>query len=217
MKIKWIFFDIGYTLVNEDEPLLRRVREQVHMKQKPGAKKVTEEDITEAIYRLSGQFKVKYKRIMEDEFGFTEIAPYMREYETLYPEVREELDILRGNYKLGIVANQSEGLEKRLCKYGIREYFDIIVSSYDVGIEKPDPAIFRLAIEQSGCSPEETVMVGDRIDNDIVPAKKAGMRTVRIVKGTAAGQKPRSAEEEPDCTVFSITEVADAINKIENN
>jgi HAD superfamily hydrolase (TIGR01549 family) len=53
-------------------------------------------------------------------------------------------------------------------------FISICLSSTEVGLEKPDPAIFQLALSQSGCEPPQAVMIGDRLDNDIRPARLLG-------------------------------------------
>ncbi len=60
----------------------------------------------------------------------------------------------------------------------------------------------------SGAKPQECVMVGDRIDNDIVPAQKLGFKTIRIKVGLDhKHEEPRSHEEMPDCTIYSIRQL----------
>ena len=56
----------------------------------------------------------------------------------------------------------------------------IVIASAEEGVSKPDRRIFEIALERSGCKPENAVMIGDRIDNDIVPAKQLGMKTIWI-------------------------------------
>ena len=109
---------------------------------------------------------------------------------------------------LGVIANQSPGTSERLEEYGLLHYFEVCVSSGDVGIEKPDPAIFHLALEQAGCVPTESVMLGDRLDNDIRPAKALGFRTVRVLQGPHRFQQPREDAETPDATVADLDELA---------
>ena len=86
-------------------------------------------------------------------------------------------------------------------------YFPVIASSAELGSAKPDPAIFRWALEQAGCRPENAVMVGDRLDNDIRPAKKLGMKTIRIRKGLAIYMKPSCEAEVPDFTVDNLSQI----------
>ena len=77
-------------------------------------------------------------------------------------------------------------------------------SSTEVGLEKPDPAIFQLALSQSGCEPAQAVMIGDRLDNDIRPARLLGWKTIRIAQGFARFQLPRDGLDEADLTVANL-------------
>lgn len=66
---------------------------------------------------------------------------------------------------------------------------------------KPDVKIFETAVARSGCSAGETVMVGDRLDNDICPAKSIGMKTGWVKQGFGGLQKPPNEAYEPDVTI----------------
>ena len=97
---------------------------------------------------------------------------------------------------------------ERLQAYGLSGYFEVCVSSGDIGMSKPDAAIFHLALEQAECAPGDAVMVGDRLDNDIRPANELGFRTVRILQGPGRLQQPREDGETPDATVADLDELA---------
>jgi FMN phosphatase YigB (HAD superfamily) len=56
--------------------------------------------------------------------------------------------------------------------------------SFELGLEKPDPAIFSIALERAGCAASEAVMIGDRLDYDICPARMLGWRTIRVAQGS---------------------------------
>ena len=83
--------------------------------------------------------------------------------------------------------------------------------SFELGLEKPDSAIFSLALERAGCAPSEAVMIGDRLDNDIRPARQLGWRTVRVAQGFARLQSPRDSWDEPDLTADSLADVTPAL------
>lgn len=91
----------------------------------------------------------------------------------------ELLDALRDHSRLGIVTNNStaEQIEK-LRALDIAKYFDTVVISEDVGVTKPDPKIFSIALERIGATAHETVFIGDNWTNDIVGAFNAGMTAV---------------------------------------
>ena len=107
------------------------------------------------------------------------------EDEILYPNTVKVLDNLSQKYKLGIIANQNCGTEKRLEHFGILKYFDIVVSSAEEGVAKPNPEIFNRAVSRADTYVDRCVMIGDRLDNDIVPAKRMGFKTVWVRQGFA--------------------------------
>ena len=119
----------------------------------------------------------------------------------------EILKNLSQKFKLGIIANQVAGTQKRIDNWGIGKYFDVVVASAEAGCEKPDLKIFNMALKQAKCSPREAVMIGDRMDNDIVPAKKLGMNTVWVRQGFAKFQSVKNELERPDYIVESIVDV----------
>ncbi len=110
--------------------------------------------------------------------------PWPSEDEVVFPDAVETLEYLEGRgYKLGIIANQPEGTERRLLSYGLLEFFSVIVPSYESGFRKPDERIFLKALSGAGCRRDEAWMIGDRLDNDILPAHRLGMKTIWIRSG----------------------------------
>jgi HAD superfamily hydrolase (TIGR01549 family) len=134
---------------------------------------------------------------------------YPKNKEVLYPGVKELLVSLSNQYKLGIIANQSMGTEDRLVRWGIRDYFSIVFASAERGLEKPDPQIFAGAMAEARFGSQEVLMVGDRLDNDIAPAKLQGWRTVRVLQGFSRYQEPRVQEQVPDTTISKIGDLRD--------
>lgn len=98
-------------------------------------------------------------------------------YEDVYPT----LDALRSRgLKLAIVSNWNYTLEERCAELGLSEYFTAIVGSYTVGVEKPDPAIFQIALARVGSVAVETIHVGDLLPTDVQGARAAGITPVLI-------------------------------------
>ncbi len=91
---------------------------------------------------------------------------------------------------------------------GIRDHFSLIFAPTELGLSKPDPQIFAGALAAAGCNPEEAVMVGDRLDNHIGPAKSQGWRTVRVRQGFSRLQIPCSPYETPDMTISETQELS---------
>ena len=94
-------------------------------------------------------------------------------------------------------------------KWGILKYIDLIIASAEEGISKPDSRIFELALERAKCNPSEAVMVGDRIDNDIIPAKKIGMHTIWMKQGFGVYWSITNNEEDAEFVAENITDVCD--------
>ena len=116
-------------------------------------------------------------------------TPWHSEDEEPFADVFETLEALKERgYRLGIIANQAMGTAQRLDTWGLLKYFDVVAASAELGVAKPDRLIFEKAFEMAGCQPHDSVMVGDRLDNDILPAKALGMRTVWLRKGLAIYQ-----------------------------
>jgi FMN phosphatase YigB (HAD superfamily) len=116
-----------------------------------------------------------------------------------------------------VIANQSPGSEERLTRWGLIPFISVCVASAEVGLEKPDPAIFDLALRHAGCAASEPVMIGDRLDNDIRPARLLGWRTMRVLQGPGRFQSPRDSWDEPDLTVANVTLIPPAlIGRIQN-
>jgi FMN phosphatase YigB (HAD superfamily) len=99
----------------------------------------------------------------------------------LYPDAVLCLDALRDlRLRVGLAGNQSPVLER-----WTRETLDVSVigSSVSWGARKPDPAFFERMLAEAGCAPDELAYVGDRVDNDVVPALAAGFVAVHVRRG----------------------------------
>ena len=201
-EIKWIFFDIGSTLVDESECYKARYTETVKDTD------ITCEEFENKVIEFSKQNK-KGDHKAAKHFNLR-LSEWRKELEILYPDTKEVLKCLfeRG-YKLGIIANQSLGSEKRLEKWGILKYFSVVIASAEEGVAKPDQEIFLRALKKANCEPQNAFMVGDRLDNDIIPANKIGMKTVWIKQGLGGYSTPQTLLEYPDHTVNNLKELCD--------
>lgn len=199
-KITHVFFDIGTTLVDETECYDHRIREVI------AGTDISFEQFTEKrIFFQKQNLKGDLEAI---KFFGLKKTPWHKEDEKLYPEAGEILRYLHEKgYHIGVIANQSLGTEKRLEAWGIRKYFDSVIASAEEGVAKPDPEIFLRALKRSGGSAESSVMIGDRLDNDIAPAKSLGMKTVWIKQGFAVYSSPTCPEEQPDHTISNLMEL----------
>jgi putative hydrolase of the HAD superfamily len=131
-------------------------------------------------------------------------------------QLRPDIDgllrrLVERGLKLGIVANQPASIVPRLDRAGIASLFAYTGISGATGLRKPDPRAFLAAAEALDATAGECLMVGDRIDNDIVPAKRLGMATILFRSGRHRKQRPRSLDDEPDAIVTDVRELEAAI------
>ncbi|HYC12004.1 MAG TPA: HAD family hydrolase [Nitrososphaerales archaeon] len=99
----------------------------------------------------------------------------------LYRDVVPALDRLRRQgYHLGLVSNGPPETVLTIRKLGLDHYMTNVVISGDVGVSKPDPAIFEAAMKNAGVGPSDTLHVGDVYEADVVGAKRAGITGVLI-------------------------------------
>ncbi len=104
--------------------------------------------------------------------GFKEITLWSR----VLPETPGVLDTLRSRgYFLGVISNSLGTIEEQLSRVALARRFDTILDSAIVGIEKPHPEIFQLALGRAGVNPSEAVFIGDTYATDVGGAQLAGM------------------------------------------
>ena len=113
---------------------------------------------------------------------------------------------------LVLVSNSEPAAREWLAVHHLDRFFRGLVISSEVGVSKPDAKIFELALDVLGCSPNEAVMIGDRLDTDIRGAKSLGLQTIRVRRGPAFWQVPREDSERPDVTFSSLKTAAAYLN-----
>ena len=199
INYKWLFFDIGSTLINEEKAYQDRIEQAI------AETNITYDTFYQRMLVLF-QEGLKGDLIALQEYSL-ERPKWKSELEILYPDAKIVLETLHNRYKIGVIANQLPNLEKRLENFGIRQWIDLIISSADCGFSKPSSKIFQLALQQASCSASSATMIGDRLDNDIAPAKALGMKTIWIKQGFSAYSPIQSPSEEPDFTVNSLSDL----------
>jgi HAD superfamily hydrolase (TIGR01549 family) len=120
-------------------------------------------------------------------------------------------DILTGfrsQFNLGLVSNFYGNLEIVCKEFQLDSVFSVMIDSVVVGIKKPDPAIFAIAIKKLGGKPKDTCVIGDSYDRDIVPAKQLGCRTIWL-KGKS-WMVPQSTDA-ADATITKFSQVPAAV------
>lgn len=202
-QAEWLFFDIGSTLVDESLTYSHRLREIAALANFPYGK----------VYETAvGFYQQNQKGDSETAKRFGVPMPkWHTEDEILYADTAVSLKKLSQRYQIGIIANQSPGTTDRLKQHGILQYIHLVVASAEEGVAKPDRRIFEIALDRSSCPPDRAVMIGDRIDNDIVPAKLLGMHTVWIKQGFGQYWNITAESEQPEYSVNSLTELCEIL------
>jgi HAD superfamily hydrolase (TIGR01549 family) len=208
---RWLFFDLGNTLISEERAWERRIQRLVSSLERYGRRRAIEE-VRAALREASEEFAPRLiTRAIEkliDDLECRKLilaeARYDKELESPYECAEQTLRTLSSRYRIGVIANQPAGTEERLTKWRLTPFISICLSSTEVNLEKPDSAIFQLALSQSGCKPSQAVMIGDRLDNDIRPARLLGWKTIRIAQGFARFQSPRDGLDEADLTLANV-------------
>ncbi|GAE07704.1 HAD family hydrolase [Paenibacillus sp. JCM 10914] len=201
MSINYIWFDLGYTLVYQD-------REQVYARYlKEQGIDVARERIEEAYHLADKYFMREYPGVLAKErdtffawylgvlnhslgqhFPLTEQCNRILEIQQElvggwqpFPFTHAVLKSLRErSYRVGLISNWDHTARDVLERNGILPLLDQIVISSEVGIEKPDQAIFQLALERAGTTPEECLYVGDNYYDDVIGSERAGMQSCLI-------------------------------------
>jgi len=164
------------------------------------------------------------------------IWQYVKPDKTLYKSIRHELDSLdyskylfvrpeaveicrelSKKYTLAIAANQPPMTAKILDDAGLLQYFKFRTMSGEMAHSKPDLRFFTHILDSIGMFASDAVMVGDRQDNDITPAKMLGMRALRWKGGFFKDQIVRLPSEEPDGELTSLHELTELIEKLQSN
>jgi putative hydrolase of the HAD superfamily len=132
---------------------------------------------------------------------------FLAEASAAFARNRPVLEALRERYRLGIVSNFYGNLEAVCHSAGLTSLFAVLVDSHCVGAEKPDPAIFHVALEALRAAPEATVFVGDSLRRDREGARRAGMRFIWMVPQGAPAAEAQASAQPP--VEHAVTELRD--------
>jgi HAD superfamily hydrolase (TIGR01509 family) len=122
--------------------------------------------------------------------------------------------LLDAGYRLGVIANQPSQVRVAMERDGLVGFFEVWGVSDDLGLHKPDPALFRRTLELAGVAGERTVMVGDRLDYDMRPARAAGMHTVWLLRGEAPDDPTPAQLAEPDVVIEELQQLPDVLDEL---
>jgi putative hydrolase of the HAD superfamily len=221
--LKAVLFDAGNTLLHLDyDRMATAVGAALGLTLDPGRLVAASSAASRAAGHAQGPDRVRSRAYLEALFSGAGVPPARMDdvaacLQRLHREnnlwcrlaagTRESLDRLRSaGLRLGVVSNADGRVEEALVAAGLRNCFDVVLDSALVGVEKPDPAIFRAALDALGVAPAEALYVGDLYDVDVVGARAAGMEAVLLL---AEAADPRA-----DCGRYqSLAALADDLLK----
>ncbi len=180
MAIKAIIFDYGGVL--SEEPSLSKFCDFFAQKNKIDPKKFRYTFLENWGYARIGElkaddfwinvattFNISPRRLRAECIDFFTIREGMLEF------VRK---LKKNNYKLALISNNIDDLfEETIQKYNLRKYFDVILTSYETKVAKPDLRIYQMALQKIGFKPDEILFIDD-MKNNLMPAQKLGMHSV---------------------------------------
>ena len=159
------------------------------------------------VSRLPAEITDEILRLYADSFFVHPPAPHI-DATTVLRAVKDM------GLRVGLISNtgMTPGVTFRqfLNQHGMLEFFDTLTFSDEVKLAKPSDEIFRLTLRSLGSTPEETVHVGDHVQNDVVGAKRSGLKTVWI-QGFYEREDTSDPLSEPDAAVSGLGLVVAAI------
>jgi putative hydrolase of the HAD superfamily len=132
----------------------------------------------------------------------------------LFPDVKPALEELAGRYRLGVIANQPSSVRGAMERDGLVGFFEVWGVSDDLGLQKPDPRLFAHVLYLAGVAPPRALMVGDRLDYDVRPAKGTGMRAVWVLRGEAPDEPTRDQLAEADAAIHTLDELPGVVARL---
>jgi len=239
---EFVFMDVGNVLVSDDPAaafLYRKLYEYTG-----GEKRWTPQQFfaarLEHVKNGGDLWSFIRSQVKAEEFDAwrqktrSELFTSWEKYSPPIPGMGEVVQKLARFYRLGLIANQPTQIREVLTHRGLWHFFEVTAISEELGVGKPDPAIFLWAIERAKVDPKNALMIGDRIDNDIVPARRLGMSTLwlslsfeqrgwvpqdefenayaeSVKQRCVSSVAPGSPEEKPDFEARSPQEVLDIL------
>jgi HAD superfamily hydrolase (TIGR01509 family) len=228
--LRWIFFDVGNVLLDEDPLTYRNFCLHVQAIRRVRPDRTFYDLLAEREARAAAGDRWPLASVVAQ---YLDAAASRSVWEASERAIRAEYAVLSRpvpgalatmeqlgrHYHLGLIANQGAECRAHLAALGWLDRFEVVAFSEEFGHFKPDTGLFRHALRQAGVAPEESLMVGDRLDNDIAPAAVLGMATAwirwpdRSAKGWPLGDDHKaraylaSLERSSACAAVSYSHV----------
>ena len=210
MEERWVCFDVGETLIDETRVWSLWADEL-------GIPRLTFLAALGAVIERGGEYRDVFSIFGADDWQLrhasVESAYGTFTVEDLYPDALSSIQALRdAGYRLAIVANQPAARTEQLRAIGVDA--EVVAMSEEMGVAKPDQAFYRRTLELMGSpEPGSVAYVGDRVDNDVLPAAVAGMRSIWLRRGPWGVIQRMPDGILPALTVDSLAELAERIDE----
>ena len=197
MKKPKLIFDAGGVLVFPNFALLAKIGNRVGIETSP--KEIAEQhsklfrEFDEHVARHHQFPKIQYfldlfnrvtgsTKKAQGAFECTlEAEKEQHLWATTHPWVAEALTKLKSQgYPMAVISNSEGQVEEILQDLGLREFFETVINSFVVGVEKPDPRIFEIALDRLGWDHAKTIYIGDIFYVDVWGANKANLSAIQI-------------------------------------
>jgi len=219
IKAKAIIFDLWGTVALGEEAthLFERIQQRL------GLNELTVQEFTDGLEKsiMTQKFETEkemmkavcdYFSIIPADITVNDLILLIRRNDNLskpYDDAAKIIQELDFKSKIGLISNTTcFGPKKLLQKFSLDKYFKGKVFSFEVGLLKPNPKIFKLALNRLDSSPKETVMIGDSLKKDIIPAKNLGMKTILVDRN-----KKYTQTKEADAIINSLNELNSVLEK----
>ncbi|WP_231735233.1 HAD family hydrolase [Gracilibacillus massiliensis] len=190
MMVKAVLFDLDETLLNRKESVLHFLSNQYD--RLSSLKHIPKDDYKKRFVQLEKNGYVWKDVVYEQlvtEFSITDISKealledYIQNFQhhcIPFPHLIPMLENLKEqHFKLGLITNGKEQFQiNNIQALQITSYFDTILISESEGVKKPDPIIFQRALDRLEVPPDQSVFIGDHLENDVFAAKRVGMNVL---------------------------------------
>lgn len=223
MNITAISFDVDQTLIDTDLVIMRSmesVRDEL-IKRVPGERtwrltveemwSIRDQEEKDYVGKVRDFDEIRRRSFLRmlDHVGYAgpDLSARLNEvylkhrYNDIrpYEDVVPMLDALAPRFKLGLLSNGNNYPEY----FGLADRFDFAVYAQDIGIEKPDPKTFKIAVERAGCGLDQLLHVGDSLETDVEGAQAVGVRAVWLNRNGAFND----TGIEPDYQIATLTDL----------
>lgn len=220
MKLAAATFDVG-GIIYSDDVFKRAIYAAIENYAGPIDAARFEKIYEDHLKSHSGSLRSK---LCMEFFGSLDLKGEIMEFATarwnfqpsdIYSDAKATIKELReSGLKIGLVANQPKSAVESLKRDGIFDLVDFLGVSAVVGLEKPDPRIFELALAELGTTSAQTIHIGNRLDTDVIPAKSLGFKTVWILRGEATPTPSQEDLKIPDIVAKDLNNLAEQIAKL---